>query len=296
MFTEKMREHKGIVRFTDTESLQRKAAEIRLSTLKSIVKAQRGATGSSMSVVDILVALYYGHLAGGPVMEFDPAKPGCEEQDYVVLSKGSAAPTLYSILADLGFFDKSELDYLAGDGALLSMKQGAKVPGITFSNFLPGHGLSVALGLALSLKMDRKENRVFSILDDAALQSGQVWEAMMAAAHYKLSNLICFVDNNGVQGDSKVNSIMDVGSLQDKFESFGWKVIQVTDGHDFDKLLVAIERAFTVIRRPVCLWCRTVPGKGVDFAEGKSSYQDVPLSEGELSVITPKLEQLICKI
>jgi len=290
-----MRDHKGIIRFTDAESLQVKAAQVRLSTLKAISKAQKGATGSAMSVIEMLVALYYGHLATGPVMNFDPENPGHPDQDYFVLSKGAAAPALYSVLADLGFFDRSELDFLAKDGALLSMAQGAKVPGVTFNNFVPGHGLSVALGLALSLKMDRKNNKVFTVLGDGELQCGQVWEAMMAAAHYKLDNLICLIDGNGVQGDSKLSAVMDIGSLQDKFEAFGWKVIQVTDGHDFDKLLVAIDRAFTVIRRPICIWCRTVPGKGVDFAEGKSSYQDVPLSEGEMSVVIPKLEQLICK-
>jgi len=296
MFMEKMREHKGIVRFTDAESLEIKAAEVRINALKSIFKAQKGSTGATMSIVEILVALYYGQLAGGPVMDFNPLKPGCENQDYLLLSKASAMPALYSLLADLDFFDKSELDYLGSEGALLAMNQGDKVPGVTFSNFVSGHGLSVALGLALSLKMDRKDNRVFSVLDNAELQCGQVWEAMMAAAHHKLNNLVCFVDDNGVQGNAKVSTVMDVGSMQDKFEAFGWKVIQVTDGHDFDKLLVAVDRAFTVIRRPVCIWCRTVPGKGVDFAEGKSSYQNVPLSEGEMSVIIPKLEQLICKM
>lgn len=290
-FTPKMREHSNL--FTKVADLERKAAEVRLRSIQAIGNAGVGATGSCMSVVEILTTLYYGQLNGRPVMNFFPENPGNELQDFFLLSKGKAAPVLYSILADLGFFGVEELDYLGKEGALLSMKQGAKVPGVTFSNFAQGHGLSVAVGLALSLSMDRKNNRVFTLLGDGELQSGQVWEAAMAASHYKLNNLICFVDNNKVQGSFLPNGGMDVGSIQDKFEAFGWTVVQVRDGHDFDKIFDALDRAFTTVRKPVCVWCHTVASKGIDFAEGKFWYQNVPLSEGEMSEILPKLEQLI---
>jgi len=280
------------MKFTDVNSLERKAAGIRLSSLSAINNAGRGHTGSCMSIVEILVALYYGQLAGRPVMNFDSGDPGHVDQDYLVLSKGQAAPVQYSILSDLGFFDKAELDFLSKEGALLSMEQGAKIPGVSFSNFISGHGLSVSVGLALSLKMDRRKNRVYSVIGDGELQSGQTWEAIMSAAHYKLDNLVCIVDNNKVQGASLVNNVVDLGSIQDKFEAFGWSVIQVSDGHDFERLLYALHRSFTSVRKPICLWCRTVPSKGIDFAEGKADYQNVPLSDGELAAIKPVLERL----
>ena len=156
--------------------------------------------------------------------------------DLFLLSKGKAAPILYAVLADLGYFSDEELDYLGKEGALLSMKQGVKVPGVLFPGFVQGHGLSVALGVALSRAMDRESGRVFTLMGDGELQSGQVWEAIMAASHYKLNNLICFVDNNKIQGSFLPNGGMDVGSIQDKFEAFGWMVVQVRDGHDFDKI------------------------------------------------------------
>jgi len=276
-----------------TEDLQKKAAQIRLDTLKAINKAGKGCSGSCMSLIEILVTLYYGEIFGKAVLDYDVAKPGWDGQDYVVLSKGKAVPAQYSILADKGFFDKSELDFLGKEGALLKARPDAKIRGISASILGSGRGLSIALGMALSLKMDRKKNKVFTILGDGELQCGQVWEAAMAASHYKLNNLIAFVDNNKVQGSEFINSVMDLGYIQDKFEGFGWRVIQVMDGHDFDSLLEALSKAFTANRRPVCIWCHTVAGKGVDFAERKPGYLNVPLSDGEMEVVLPKLKELI---
>lgn len=275
------------------KDLQKKAAQIRLDVLMAIYKAGVGHTGGSMSVVEILIALYYGKLKERSVVKFDPKKPGWDGQDYVVLSKGHAVLTQYAILADLGFFDKSELDYLGQEGALLKSRPSSKIPGITASMLSHGHGLSVALGMALSLKMDRKHNKVFAVLGDGELQGGQVWEAAMAAAHYNLNNLIAFVDNNEVQAGGPLCSVMDVGAIQDKFESFGWNVIQILDGHNFDDLLHALDRAFVSNRKPVCIWCHTIASKGIEFAERKAGYQNCPLSEGEMSVVIPKLKELI---
>lgn len=292
MYTEKTKELNNILVVKNVD-LEKKAVQVRLDALTAISKAGVGCSGSTMSLVEILVALYYGELYGKRVLECDSEKPGCEKQDYLVLSKGQAAPAQYAILADLGFFDKSELDYIGREGAMLKLRPDVKTPGISASMLSHGHGLSVALGMALSLKMDKKKNRVFAVLGDGELQEGQVWEAAMAAAHYKLNNLIAFVDNNKVQSSGLVNAVMDVGHIQDKFEAFGWSVIQVMDGHDFDKLLDAVARAFTSNRRPVCIWCHTVSGKGIDFAERKPGYLNVPLSEGEMADIVPKLQALL---
>ncbi|MFH1534219.1 MAG: 1-deoxy-D-xylulose-5-phosphate synthase N-terminal domain-containing protein [Nitrospirota bacterium] len=276
-----------------TEDLQKKAAQVRLDALTSTTKAGSGSSGSCMSVVEILVSLYYGELLGEKVFKCDPERPGIEDRDHLVLSKWKSVPTQYAILADLGFFDKSELDYLGQEAAMLKPWPDAKVPGISATMRGYGHGLSVAVGMALSLKMSRNSNKVFAVMGDGELQEGQVWEAAMSAAHYKLNNLIAFVDCNKIQAGGFVNSVMDIGHVQDKFEAFGWSVIQVMDGHNFDKILDAVARAFTANRRPVCIWCHTVAGKGIDFAERKPGYLHVPLSESEMAEVEPKLRQLL---
>lgn len=276
-----------------TEDLQKKAAQVRLDALMATTKAGSGSSGSCMSVVEILVSLYYGELLGQKVFRCDPERPGDEARDHLVLSKWKAVPTLYAILADLGFFDKSELQYLGQDAAMLKSWPDAKVPGVSATMHGYGHGLSVGVGMALSSKLQKRPSRVYVVMGDGELQEGQVWEAAMSAAHYKLNNLVAFVDNNKIQAGGFVNSVMDVGHIQDKFEAFGWSVIQVMDGHDFDKILDAVARVFTANRRPVCIWCHTIAGKGIDFAERKPGYLNVPLSESEYAEVEPKLRQLL---
>ena len=272
------------------EQLQIKARQVRLDVLKAIYKARLGSTVSCMSVVEILIALYYGELNNQPILNFDSSKPGWDGQDYVILSKNHAVTVQYAILADLGFFDKSELEYLGQFGGLLTQRPSRKIPGITFSDNSIGHGLSMACGLAMSLKAERQNNRVFTVLGDAELQSGQVWEAAQTAAHYKLNNLFTFIDDNKMQMDGLTRSVIDPGFIAAKFESFGWRVLSIRNGHDFDEILDTLVRAFTANRRPVCLWCHTVCGKGIEFAEGKPGYHGVKLSEGEMSVILPDYE------
>lgn len=269
--------------------LEQKAAQIRLSTLETLHKGGQGYVGSCMSVVEILVSLYYGELFGQKqVMRYDPKMPGTKDQDFLILSKGHAVPVQYAILADLGFFDKSELNFLGKPGAMLKNRPSSKVPGISASMPSYGHGLSVALGLALALRMEKKNQKVFAVLGDGELVSGQVWEAAMMASKYKLNNLVAFVDNNKVQS----GHLLQVENLQSKFDSFGWQVIQVTDGHDCDQILNAVQKANTITRKPVCIWCHTIVGKGVDFAERKANYQGAALSDNEMSAIIPKLKEL----
>jgi len=271
--------------------LEQKAAQIRLDTLEALHKGNQGYVGSCMSVVEILVSLYYGELFGNkPVMKYDPKMPGAKDGDYLVLSKGHAVAVQYAILADLGFFDKSELNFLGKPGAMLKSRPSSKVPGISASMLSYGHGLSVALGLALALKMEKTSmaQKVFAVLGDGELVNGQVWEAAMMVSRYRLNNLVAFVDNNKVQS----GHLLQVENLQSKFDSFGWQVIQVTNGHDCDQILNAIQRAQTITRKPVCIWCHTVVGKGVDFAERKPNYQDAMLSDNEMSAIMPKLKEV----
>ncbi|MBU1152278.1 transketolase [Patescibacteria group bacterium] len=261
----------------DLKFLKEKAAAIRKDALFAINKAGRGFSGSAMSYVEILVALYYGG-----VMNVDPKMPGSDELDYFVLGKGHAAISWYAALADIGYFEKSELDHYQKENSFLSLWPNLKIPGVKAPVQNYGQGLSFACGLAMSLKMDRKPNRVFAVLGDGELACGQTWEAAMSASHYNLDNLIVFVDNDGLQLDGPNKAVMDVQPIQDKFEAFGWKVIQVRDGHDFDQILDALAKAFTTNRMPTLIWCHTVKGKGVPFAEGKESYHDAVLSDAEL--------------
>lgn len=276
----------------DIKGLEKKAAQIRVDVLTAIHKAQSGYSGSSMSVVEIMVALYYGDLSGRPVASVDPMRAGSADQDYVFLLKGHAAPVQYAILADLGFFSKSELDYYRQLNSMLSARPSTKIPGVWASLGGHGYGLSVAVGTAIALKAERKLNRVFGVIGDAELQEGNTWEAIMSASHYNLNNLILFIDKDDLQSDGPTKAVMDLGNLQDKFEAFGWKVLKVLDGHNFDKILEATYKAFSVNRQPCCVICNTVKGKGVAFAEKKVGYSGVPLSEAEMNEAIPQLKKI----
>jgi len=280
---------------TDPDELHKKATQLRIDCLKCIHKAKSGHTGGSLSVMDILTALYYGKLHGRPIMKYDPQKPGWEGQDYFILSKGHAAPALYTVLADVGFFDKSELDYLRQINAMLQGHPVVKIPGVTMTTGSLGQGFAAAHGLALALKMDHAKNHVFTVLGDGELQEGIVWETAMAAAHFKSDNLVAFVDNNELQIDGFTRSVMNVSPIVDKFESFGWKAIPVKNGHDFEELQDAIDRAIQTTRKPTCIVCNTVKGKGVTFAERNVSYHGVALSTQEMAEAIPALERQLAK-
>lgn len=273
--------------------LREKAAQIRFSTLMSMYKGGVGNVGRCMSVIEMLVALYYGDLNGASLMNVNCKKPGSKEQDYLILSKVCAAPVLYSILADLKFFDGRELDYLGQENSLLKKYPAAKVPGVCATLISEGQGLSVAVGLALNLKMDRKKNRIFAILGDDELQNGQIWEACSTAAYYNLDNLIAFVDNPFIDVDTSAISSIRTNQIQHKFEAFGWEVVQVMDGHNFDQLLDAVSKAFKSNRKPVCIWCHTIAGNGIEFAERKANYLKAVLSGNEMSEIIHKYKELV---
>jgi transketolase len=273
------------------KELAKKAAELRIDILKMIHKANSGHTGGSLSAIDIITALYYGEVSGEVLMKTDAKKPDWDSQDYFILSKGHAAPALYSVLADKGFFAKEELNHLRQVNSLLQGHVVRKIPGVTMTAGSLGQGLSAANGLAMCLKMDRKPNRVYCMLGDGELQEGQVWEAAMSAAHFKLDNLVAIVDKNELQIDGPTRAIMGIDPLAAKFESFGWKVIQIVDGHDFEEILQAFDKALKVQRQPICIIAHTIKGKGVPFAENKVSYHGVALSEEEMSEAIPLLEK-----
>lgn len=277
--------------------LKRTAAVLRLDLLECLYGAQSGHLGGSLSALDIMVSLYYGQIpAAGQIMNYDPEKPGWDGQDYFVLSKAHAVPAWYVVLADAGFFPKDELKHLRQLNAMLPSYPSRKVPGIPLCAGTPGQGLSAAVGLAMALKSDRQKNKVFCLAGDGELQDGSVWEAAMVSAQYKLDNLILIVDHNDLQMDGTVRSVVQVDPIADKFQAFGWKTIPVRDGHDFEELIFAFERALENQRRPSVIVARTVKGKGVEFAENKAYYHAEVLSEQEMAEAVPKLKTEIAEL
>lgn len=272
------------------EFLKRKAAGLRIDLVKMLHHAGSGHLGGSLSVMEILVALYYGRLQERRVLFYDASKPGSQEQDYFVLSKGHACAALYTVLADCGFYPKDELMHYRQVGSMLQAYPVKKIPGIALSTGTPAYGAGGAVGLALALKMDKSPNRVVCLAGDGELQEGQLWESVMLAAQYKLDNLTLIVDWNGLQMDGAVRSVVGIEPIADKFESFGWKIVMVADGHSFEDLLIGMEKAYETQRRPTALIARTVKGKGVAFAENKPFYHAEVLSDEELDEALPALE------
>jgi transketolase len=243
-------------------STNRFAAQIRLETLKEFNNLGFGHIGGAMSIVETLAVLYDG------VMKIDPEKPYWEERDWLVCSKGHAGPAVYATLALKGYFDKEMLKTLNQGGTNLpSHCDRNKTPGIDMTTGSLGQGISTAIGVALGNRMDKRNNWTFLILGDGELDEGQVWEGALLANHYKLENLIAFVDYNKQQLDGYTKDIMDIGDVAQKFSSFGWHA-QSIDGHDVRAIYTAIENAKKTKGKPSMIVLDTVKGKGCVFAEG----------------------------
>ena len=256
--------------------LEEKARQLRVAIVKTLHKSQSGHTGGSLSAIDMVTALYFHK------MRHNPADPAWDGRDRFVLCKGHAAPAQYVALAEAGYFPKEDLMTLRRLGSHLQGHPDSKVtPGVEVCTGSLGQGLSMAVGMALGLRLDQRENRVYALLGDGELQEGQVWEATMAAAHYKTDNLCAMVDANGLQIDGEVAKVMNVGPIADKFRAFGWQTLEI-DGHDMGSILAALDKAETLKGAPTVIVARTVKGKGVSFFENKASYHGVPPSDEEL--------------
>ena len=246
--------------------LEKKAREVRRGIIEQVYKAQSGHPGGSLSIADILTVLYFKE------MNIDANNPKNPDRDRFVLSKGHAAPVLYSALARKGFFPVEELTTLRKFGSRLQGHPSMKcLPGIDMSTGSLGQGISSAVGMALAGKIDKKSYRVYTILGDGELEEGQVWEAAMSAAHYELDNLTAFVDFNGLQIDGDIEKVMNPCPIDKKFEAFGWNVL-VIDGHNFEEIIDAIEKAKACSGKPTVVVCKTVKGKGVSFMENEAGW------------------------
>ena len=272
----------------DIKMLKEKATQLRKDIVTMICKSKSGHPGGSLSAADIVSTLYFNE------MNVDPKNPKMEDRDRFVLSKGHAAPLLYAVLAEKGYFDKELLGTLRKFGSPLQghpdMK---KLPGIDISTGSLGQGLSVANGMALSAKLDNKSYRTYVLLGDGEVQEGQVWEAAMTSAHYKLDNICAFLDSNNLQIDGNVDKVMGVEPLDDKWRAFGWNVI-VIDGHNFEEILGALEAAKAHKGQPTMVIAKTTKGKGISFMENVCGFHGVAPTPEETERALEELKHVEC--
>jgi transketolase len=249
--------------------LEERARGIRAEVVRMIARAGSGHPGGSLSIVDILTALYFARLNHRPK---DPRWAG---RDRMILSKGHAAPALYAILGECGYFPKSEFLKLRRFGAMLQGHPDAtRVPGVETSTGSLGQGLSVGVGMALAGRLDRRDYRVYVCLGDGELEEGEVWEAAMAAAHYRLDRLCAIVDFNGLQIDGRIQDTLNPEPIPAKWKAFGWDVCEI-DGHDFRQIIRALDWAAGPKGKPSAIVARTVKGKGVSFMEAQVNWHGV---------------------
>ncbi len=251
------------------QQLAKIAARVRLGILDSTHAAGSGHPGGSLSIADIITYLYFSE------MNVNPSDPNMASRDRFVLSKGHTAPALYAVLAEKGFFPREELLRLRKIDSFLQGHPDMKgIPGVDMSTGSLGQGVSAACGMALAAKLDGRDYRTYTMLGDGESEEGQVWEAMMFAAHYKLDNLVVMIDWNGLQIDGPVTEIMNPTPHDKKLEAFGFHVI-VADGYDFDEIEKALEKAKTVKGKPTAIIFKTVKGKGVSFMENQVNWHGV---------------------
>jgi transketolase len=249
----------------EKQELEVKANEIRKSIIRMIHAAGSGHPGGSLSSADIMTVLYFD------IMNIDPKEPDKKDRDKFVLSKGHAAPVLYAALAHRGFFDISETETLRKLGSDFQGHPNMnKVPGVEMSTGSLGQGLSVSVGMALAAKLDESDATVYTLMGDGEIQEGMIWEAAMAAGHYKLDNLVGIVDWNGLQIDGRNDDVMTVTPIVKKFAAFGWEVI-TCDGHSMDELRWAFQEA-KKIKQPAVIVAKTHKGKGVSFMEDEPGW------------------------
>lgn len=245
----------------DVRLIAEKAKEMRRQIIRMIGAAQSGHPGGSLSAADIVATLYFHE------MRVDPAQPHWPERDRFVLCKGHAAPVLYAALAEKGFFPKEELLTLRRiNSRLQGHPDMKKLPGVEMSTGSLGQGLSVSVGMALAARLDQVAWRVYALLGDGEIQEGQVWEAAMAAAHYKLDNLCAILDYNGLQIDGPCCEVMNSEPVAEKWRAFGWHVLEI-DGHDITAIIGALAQARQTKGQPTIIIARTIKGKGVSFME-----------------------------
>ena len=272
---------------TEKLQLQVQACKVRMGVIEAVHGAKAGHPGGSLSASDMFTYLYFKE------MNIDPANPKWDDRDRFVLSKGHTAPGLYSALAHRGFFPVEDLPTLRHiDSYLQGHPNMNTVPGVDMSTGSLGQGISCAVGMALGLKHQGKSARVYTLLGDGEIQEGQVWEACMAAAHYNLDNFVAIVDNNGLQIDGNVADVMSPYPIVDKLEAFGFDVTAI-DGHDFDQIAAAFEKAKTVKGKPSAIVMKSVKGKCVSFMENQAGWHGKAPNDAEKEQAMNELKAIL---
>jgi len=268
----------------DIHKIELIAVKIRKHIIEMLYKAKSGHPGGSLSAVDALVALYFAH------MKHNPKKPNDPNRDRFILSKGHAAPALYAVLAECGYFDIKELKNLREVNCVL---QGHPVctciPGVEASTGSLGHGLSFATGVAIAGKLDKKDYKVYAMLGDGETGEGQIWEAAAVASHYKLDNLTAMIDRNFLQIDGNTEDVLRLESVRDRWSAFGWYVLEV-NGHNILQILDALKEADAHERQPSMIILNTTKGKGVSFMENNVDFHGVPPNEMERNIAIKELD------
>ena len=274
----------------EIKQLQITACKVRMGVIEGTHGAKAGHPGGSLSAADMFTYLYFKEL------NIDPKDPKNENRDRFVLSKGHTAPGLYSALANRGFFPVEDLPTLRHiDSYLQGHPNMNTVPGVDMSTGSLGQGISVAAGMALGAKHQGKTYRVYTLLGDGEIQEGQVWEACMLAAHYKLDNFVVIVDNNGLQIDGPVDKIMSPYPIDEKLKAFGFHV-EVIDGHDYNQIEAALNTAKTVKGQPTAIVMKTTKGKGVSFMEGQASWHGKAPNDEEYAIAMNELKAALAEL
>ncbi|MBI2252319.1 MAG: transketolase [Armatimonadetes bacterium] len=269
---------------TYIKKLEDKCRQFRKDLLIMLENAGSGHSGGSLSSIEILAALYFLK------MKHDPSNINWPDRDYFILSKGHICPALYTILAHAGYFPKEELMTLRKLGSILQgHPHRLKTPGVEVSSGSLGQGLSIANGIALSLKLDKKINRVYCLIGDGESQEGQIWEAAMTAAHYKLDNVCAILDYNNLQIDGWIEEVKGIAEIRKKWESFNWHVIEV-DGHNIAELYAAYNHAEQIKGKPTIIIAWTIKGKGISFMENVAGWHGKPPNKEELKQALIELE------
>lgn len=264
--------------------LQAHATEIRKNIIRMVTSAQSGHPGGALSGCDLLTVLYFEE------MDINENNVGSIDRDRFVLSKGHASALLYGVLAEKGLLDKELLPSFRHTGSILQGHPNMNyVPGVDMSTGSLGQGLSAAVGMALANKLDKNEHRIYALLGDGESQEGQIWEAAMAAAHYKLDNLCAILDFNGLQIDGEVTSVMNPTPFDKKFEAFGWNVIEI-NGHDYDEIRGAYVKARECKGKPTLILAHTIKGKGVSYMENQAGWHGTAPNQQQCDEAIKELE------
>lgn len=267
----------------DMNELKKIAKEVRIEIIKMLNCAGSGHTGGSLSMVELLVGLYFYKF------RCDPSRPLCNTRDIFVLSKGHGCPALYAVLARMKFFSRDELCTLRKIGTRLQGHPQKGLPGVEISSGSLGQGLSIANGFALGSRLNNEPKRIYCLMGDGELDEGQVWEAALTSAHYKLDNVCGIIDYNKYQIDGRVEDVKGLEPLKSKWQAFGWEVFEI-NGHSVEEVVEAYDKAEKIKGKPSMILAHTVKGKGVSFFENKNKYHGLAPNKEEMEKAIKELE------